>query len=706
MFPRFIAVVVALAVILTFSAQPQRVAAQPLTGFSPSSSDAQQTCESRLTDIPTASAFRAHLQRLTKEPHPAGSAANERVAAYIDSVMNAAGLDVERYPYDLYMPSPDAAHNIDVELVTPIRQPLNRQEYILEEDRFSNHPNLDPAWNAYSGSGDVTAEVVYANYGRKEDFEWLAENDISVKGKIVLARYGGNFRGFKAKYAEEAGAAGLIMYTDPADGGYADGLPYPEGRHASESTIQRGSVLTPLSGDPLTPAGPSLPNGEGAERLSPEEADLPTIPVTPLPHASTKKILERMDGQPVPQGWQGALPFAYRVTGGSELTVRLRVDQPKQMVRASNVIGRIEGSEYPEQWIVLGAHYDAWTFGAVDPNSGTASLLLIAEALGEMAKNGCRLRRSILIGHWDAEEYGILGSTEWVEQLQDELTTGGVAYINADAAVSGDRFGGAAAPSLKQPLLDAAATVDHPSSDSLTVLERAQTRADDDSILGNLGGGSDHVGFYTFAGVPSLGAGMRGSAPIYHSAYDNFAWYERFADTTFVHGPALARVDGILALRLANAEVLPYDVVRYATDLRSHLDDLAERASEQDVEADFTALDSAIDSLRDAATTFTEARDAALANDRTVPNLEQVNEAMIGLEKAFLHPPGLQNHPLKRSLYASPDPFSGYASWMLPGLRYEVEAGTASGLARWVDIYVRAVNDLTGRVQKAIDLLQ
>jgi len=694
--------------VLDASAQTSSDANPDLVGFTPETARAQAQCEARLVDVPQAAAFRAHLRRLTAEPHPAGSAANERVAAYIDSVMTAAGLTVERYPYDLYMPSPEAAHDVDVALVTPVRRPLNRLEYVLEADRFSAHPDLDPAWNAYSGSGDVTAEVVYANYGRKEDFEWLAGQGIDLNGKIVIARYGGNFRGYKAKYAEEAGAAGLLMYTDPADGGYASGLPYPEGRHLSESTIQRGSVLTPLAGDPLTPDGPSLPEGDGADRLSPDEADLPTIPVTPLPHASAEEILRRMTGPGVPNGWQGALPFAYRVTGGPNLTVRLRVDQPKQMVRASNVVGRIEGSAAPDEWVVLGAHYDAWTFGAIDPNSGTAALLLIAEALGQLADAGCRPARSILIGHWDAEEYGILGSTEWVEELEPELTEGGIAYINADAAVSGGRFGGASAPSLKQPLLDAAARVTYPDSNRsvLDVAQRSRARRsqEEDPLLGNLGGGSDHVGFYTFAGVPSLGAGMYGSAPIYHSAYDNFAWYERFADTSFVYGPTLARIDGVLALRLANATVLPYDVERYAGDLATHLSNLVDHASDAGQTVSFPDLDGAIDTLAQVAQTWRTSRDRVLREDPPT-NFDRVNDVLIGLEKAFLHPPGLQGHPRKRSLYASPDPFSGYASWMLPGLRYEVDAGTPEGLERWTAIYTDAVRDLTARIRTATRLL-
>jgi len=687
-------------------------AAQSLTGFTPDRAEQQRACEAQLLEQPQPETFRRHLKRLTREPHPAGSEANDQIAAYLDSVMTAAGLNVTTYPYDLYMPSPESAHDTEVALVTPVRKPLNRQEYVLEADSFSSDPDLRPAWNAYSGSGSVTGEVVYANYGRKEDFEQLAEMNVDLSGKIVVARYGGNFRGFKAKYAEEYGAAGLLMYSDPADGGYADGLPYPEGRHLSASTIQRGSVLTPLGGDPLTPNAPSLPLGSEADvdRLDPSEADLPQIPVTPLPHGSAVEILERMSGDAVPEGWQGALPFAYRVTGGADLTVRLSVDQPKEMVRATNVVGTIRGTAHPDQWIVLGSHFDAWTFGAVDPNSGTSMLLTLAEALGTLAENGCRPRRSIRIAHWDAEEYGILGSTEWVEQLEDSLKAGAVAYINADGAVSGGEFGGASAPSLKGPLLEAARAVEYPGGngsvyDHLVDKHSEEADSEDDSLLGNLGGGSDHVGFYTFAGVPSLGAGFRGSSPIYHSAYDNFAWYSRFADTSFVYGPALARVDGVLALRLANADLLPYDVQRYATDLQSHLASLEERASEDSVSVDFSSLHAAVDSLDAAATAYADARSTALASNGDLDS-DAINRTLLDLEAAFLHAEGMPFGDRYKSLYASPDPFSGYASWMLPGLRYPVATDDAELLDAWTPIYVRAVQDLTRRVRDLTERLR
>lgn len=686
-------------------ALPLSAHAQQLTGFAPAAAERQRTCEARLADQPTPAAFRAHLKALTDEPHPAGSAANDRVRAYIDSVMTAAGLSTTHYPYDLYMPSPESAHATEVALVTPTRQPLNRQEYIHEGDAFSSHPDLRPGWNAYSGSGDVTREVVYANYGRKTDFETLDSLGVGLEGKIVVARYGGNFRGFKAKYAEEHGAAGLLMYTDPADGGYTEGLPYPEGRYLSKSMIQRGSVLTPLGGDPLTPEGPSLPTEADADvnRLDPADADLPEIPVAPLPYGAARTILSRMTGDAVPNGWQGGLPFAYRLTGGSDLTVRLKVDQPKELTRATNVVGTIEGTEHPDEWVILGSHFDAWTFGATDPNSGTAMLLTLAEALGTLADAGCRPARSIKIAHWDAEEYGILGSTEWVEQLEDELQGGAVAYLNADGAVSGARFGAAAAPSLKGPLLNAAKAVSYPGAeaDTTTVYDHLAARTDPGDRLGDLGGGSDHVGFYTYAGVPSASGGFSGTTPVYHSAYDNFVWFKRFADTSFVYGPTLARLDGTLALRLANADVLPYDVTRYAEDLRGHVEAVAAQAKATDRSPSFEGLTATIDTLAQAAAAFEEACAERLANGPP-PNAGALNDTLLSLEQAFLHADGMPFGDQYRSLYASPNPFNGYASWMLPGLRHPIEtAAPADTIDRWTAVYRDAIETLTERVRAA-----
>ncbi|MDA9203889.1 M28 family peptidase, partial [Flavobacteriaceae bacterium] len=410
--------------------------------------------------------FKKHLKKLTERPHVVGSEANEEVIRYIGEVMDNAGLDVTNYPYDVYLPNKPGSSLI--EIVTPSRDVLNQKEDIIPNDPFSYDPLLWKGWNAFSGSGDITAEVVYANYGRKEDFEKLKSLGVDVSGKIVLARYGGNFRGFKAKFAEANGAAGLIIFTDPKDSGYTKGLVYPDGPYYNESTIQRGSLLTTdFTGDPLTPFEPALPldGKKRIKRLDPKDAQLHIIPVTPIGYGEAEKILGQMKGRVVPQSWQGGLPFTYRLEGGPSLTIRLKVDQKIDFVRASNVIGMLKGSEAPDEWIILGCHLDAWGFGATDPNSGTAMLLSLSETLGKLKDEGYKPRRSILIGHWDAEEHGVIGSSEWVEQMRDELNAKGVVYMNFDGGVSGKNFGASAAPTLKKLMVESSKVVKYPYSD-------------------------------------------------------------------------------------------------------------------------------------------------------------------------------------------------------------------------------------------------
>src|SRR5690606_4766897 len=451
--------------LLTFSQNPYR-------GYSPAAAEEQAQTEKVFLESVDFSRFRTHLKTITEHPHIAGTPANEKVRDYLYEVSQAAGWKAELYPYDVYLPT--GPGESAVEIVQPIRQPLNQQEYVLKEDPFSAHPDLVKAWNAYSGSGDVIAEVVYANYGTKEDFEKLEEMGISVEGKIVLARYGRNFRGYKAKFAEQYGAVALLIFTDPWDSGYSRGLVYPDGTFYNESAIQRGSLITEnFTGDPLTPFEPALPldGKDQIKRLDPNETTLHQIPVTPIPYGSAKEIMQYMTGRAVPSGWQGGLPFTYRVEGGEELKVRVMVDQKQEMTRVYNVIATLEGAEYPDEWIILGCHYDAWAFGATDPNSGTAMLLSLTETLGEMAKNGIRPKRSILIGHWDAEEQGVIGSTEWVEQLKKQLGAKAVAYMNFDMGVAGTNFGAAASPTLKEVIVNASKEVQYPGARK-TVFEK------------------------------------------------------------------------------------------------------------------------------------------------------------------------------------------------------------------------------------------
>jgi N-acetylated-alpha-linked acidic dipeptidase len=664
---------------------------------------AADRCEVRLLELPQPAQFREHLRTVTAEPHPTGSAAQLRVAAYLEEAMRRAGLDVTRAEYDVYLPQLDGLVN-EVEIVTPVRLRLPNREPALAEDPFTAHPDLLPGWNAYSGSGDVTAEVVYANYGRKEDFEELQRLGVPVEGRIVLARYGGNFRGYKVLFAERHGALGVIMFNDPGTSG---GVPYPQGTGMSAGTIQRGSVLTlPWTGDPLTPFEPALPldGPEFVRRLDPDSVGFHTIPVLPIGFGAAREILSRMTGAAAPAMWRSGIDVDHRLTGGSDLTVRVNVQQRLDFTRAVNVIGTVHGSELPDEWVILGSHYDPWGFGAHDPNGGTAMLLTLADALGVMAAEGCTPRRSIMIAHWDAEEYGIIGSTEWVEHHRDALAVSAIAYINADASVSGPSFSASASPSLKQPIIDAARTVPYPGGG--TVFDHWMINARPAAVepaLGNLGGGSDHVGFYTHVGVPSAGISFGGSNGIYHSNYDTFRFFERFSDPDFVYGTALAKVDGVLAWRLANDAVLPYDVVRYGTDMLRHIADLEELAYERGLNVQLTTLSTAVEAMLRSARTLDAARAAWSGSSAAA---REVNRLLIALEKAFIDMDGLQERPWSRSLYASPDPFSGYAAWMLPGLRYEIETDSRGGLLEWERRYVASVRELQRRMDEVTQLLR
>ncbi|HSJ66966.1 MAG TPA: M28 family peptidase, partial [Anditalea sp.] len=634
-------------ILLSFGSALQ---AQQYTGFLQSSQSAQQQTEKQFLDGVDFSRFKVHLKKLTEEPHVAGSEANEKVKDYMIQTMKAAGWSTEVYPYDVYM-SKEPGQSA-VEIVTPIRKPLNQKEFILEEDPYSDNPDLWIGWNAYSGSGDVTAEIVYANYGTKADFEKLKELGIEIKGKVVIARYGGNFRGYKAKFAEENGAAGLLIYTDPKDSGYGRGFVYPEGINYNESAIQRGSLLTEnFTGDPLTPFEPALPRDgkKKVNRLDPSETTLHTIPVTPIPYGSAKEIMELMKGtQAVPTTWQGGLPFPYRLEGGKDLKVRVMVNQKRDFVRVNNVIGTLKGTERPDEWVILGCHYDAWGHGATDPNSGTAMLLSLSETLGNMPEGP---KRSILIGHWDAEEHGVIGSSEWVEQMRDELKAKAVAYINLDAAVSGRNFGASSSPTLKQLIIESSKEIQFPDS-AKTVFEVWAGQKEEPAI-GNLGGGSDHIAFYMHVGIPSVSGGT-GGPTLYHTNYDNFHFYEKFVDPTFKMGGAVEQLIGLMTLRLANAEVIPYDVPRYAEDLKRHFDQVEKGV--QGFKTDFKGFSktrSALNDLKSSSEIYKKNLEQNMQGKISEKLLQEVNKKLIELEKSFIDPKGMYFGSWYRSLYAS-----------------------------------------------------
>ena len=548
-------------------------------------------------------------------------------------------------------------------------------------------------------------EIVYANYGRKEDFETLKELGVDIKGKIVIARYGRNFRGYKAKFAEANGAAGLIIYTDPKDSGFARGLVYPEGPYYNKSTIQRGSLLTTdFTGDPLTPFEPALPldGKKKIKRLDPKEAQLHTIPVTPIGYGEAEKILGQMKGVVVPQSWQGGLPFTYRLDGGTSLTVRLKVDQKIDFVRATNVIGTLKGSEAPNEWIILGCHLDSWGFGATDPSSGTAMLLSLSQTLGKLKEDGFAPKRSILIGHWDAEEHGVIGSTEWVEQMRDQLNAKGVVYMNFDGAVSGKGFGASAAPTLKKLLVETSKNVQYPYTDQ-TLYEFWNKENMSEPPIGNLGGGSDHIAFYMHVGVPSMSGGA-GGPNVYHSNYDSFRFYEKFVDPEFQMGSMVEHIAGLMALRMANGDIIPYNLNRYAADLKMHFGNAENKIREYDKEFEgFKLTGEAIKSLKNTSEKLTMKIKSYLEEGNySKRELKRLNKQMIALEKSFISDQGMYFGSWYKSLYASSDPFSGYAAWILPGLEYEIALKSSNRLEEWDERYSAAVGSLNLKMNKLI----
>ena len=650
--------------------------------------------------------FKKHLKKLTERPHVVGSEGNQEVIRYIGEVMQLAGMKVTNYPYDVYLPKNPGTSLI--EIITPYRDVLNQKEDIIEDDPFTKDPELWKGWNAFSGSGDVTGEVVYANYGRKEDFETLKSLGIDVNGKIVIARYGGNFRGYKAKFAEANGALGLIIYTDPQDSGFTKGLVYPYGPYYNSSTIQRGSLLTTdFTGDPLTPFEPALPldSKEKIERVDPKNAQLHTIPVSPIGYGEAEKILSQMNGDPVPQSWQGGLPFTYRLQGGSSLTVRLKVDQKIDFVRATNVIGMLKGTDAPDEWIILGCHLDSWGFGATDPSSGTAMLLSLSQTLGKLKDEGYSPKRSILIGHWDAEEHGVIGSTEWVEQMREELNAKGVIYMNFDGAVSGKGFGASSAPTLKKLLVEASKDVKYPYADQ-SLYDFWNKENKNEPPIGNLGGGSDHIAFYMHVGVPSLSGGA-GGPNVYHSNYDSFRFYERFVDPEFQMGPMVEHIAGIMTLRMANGDIIPYNLNRYASDLKIHFTNAENKINLYNDEFNgFPLSKEAIKSLEQTSNILSqEIRKYLNTGFFSNKNLSSINQQLIDLEKSFISDKGMYFGSWYRSIYASSDPFSGYAAWILPGLEYEIALKSSDRLYEWDKRYSDAINSLNLKMSELINYL-
>ncbi|HEX6733054.1 MAG TPA: M28 family metallopeptidase, partial [Pyrinomonadaceae bacterium] len=639
--------------------------------------------EEQFRSVPTPASAREHLRRLTLEPHIAGTKEDYETAIYVRDQMRSYGLAVELKEYQVWLPYPKTPAIL--ELVTPRRQRLPVHETVVTKDPSSSHPKITPLFNGYSASGDVTAPLVYANYGLQGDYEELKKLGVDVKGKIVIVRYGNSFRGVKAKVAEDQGAIGCIIYSDPADDGYMQGDVYPKGPWRPEASGQRGSVqfLFDYPGDPLTPGKPAI---EGVTRLKPEEAtNLTRIPVQPIAYDVARNLLTPLKGPVRPRGFQGGLPFPYHVGGTADVKVRLKTDMDYKLRPIWNVVARIEGDEEKDRWVVLGNHRDAWVFGAVDPNSGSSAMLEIARGFGQLMKQGWKPRRTIIFCSWDAEEYGLIGSTEWAEELATDLREKAVAYLNLDSAVSGPHFGASSVPSLWKLIRGVTKDIKDPKSGK-SVYQQWQDRAreersDTDSVplteaqIGALGSGSDYTPFLQHLGIPSTDMGFGGDYGVYHSAYDSFYWMEKFGDPGFVYHVAAAQILGTMTLRIADVGVLPFDYTDYANQLREFFTEATKIAKRRNLSDSFDekAMNVALEEFAKEAARVESKRHQAIQDKPNATELRRLNDALIRVERGFIDERGLRNRTWYKHLIYAPGFYTGYAAQPLADFRQALD---------------------------------
>jgi N-acetylated-alpha-linked acidic dipeptidase len=672
----------------SFSSSPAAAAeaAATIMGFRDAAAEAH--AETTFLAVPDPRRAEEHLRILTQAPHIAGSPEDRATADYVAEQFRAAGLETEIVPYRVWLNYPV---EIRVDVIAPPGVEMHgpTREHV-EGDPFQDDPRVVMPYNGMSPTGDAEADVVYANYGSPEDFRKLAELKVDVKGKIVLVRYGQNFRGVKAFVAQEHGAAGVLIYSDPADDGWRRGDKYPMGPWRPDSGVQRGSVgfMFQYPGDPTTPGIASVVSLPDSQRTPPERAEqLPRIPTTPLSYADAWPILEHLSGPVVPREWQGALPFTYHV-GSGPVRVRLHVKQDFQYRTIWDVIGKIRGSEIPGEMVVAGNHRDAWVYGAVDPNSGTAAMLEAVRGLGALLKTGWRPRRTIIFGSWDAEEEGLIGSTEWGEEHATELAQA-VAYINMDVAVAGPDFTASAVPSLKDFIREVAHAVPSPKGGSVYDVWRTATRATasadtnsprppvaqlgSDTPVGDLGSGSDYTVFLQHLGVPSTDVGSSGNYGVYHSAFDNFAWFKKFGDPDFKYEQQMARIYGLEVLRLAGADVLPYDYEAYGREISVYIKDAQNKAREHMAgkAPDFKPAIQAVEH-------FTKAGASLRARQHRLPkDAARLNRALIDAERALLLPEGLPNRSWYHHAIFAPGQYTGYAAVVIPGVNEAIDKGDA-----------------------------
>ena len=687
----------ALTIASAFSLSTLLPAQSPTTmpGYSASAAAIQRRLEQDAIQAPQAARARTHSAALSKEPHVAGTPAQKRTADYVIAQLKAMGLETELRRYDVYLP-----HATGVKITRMGRDTavLDLQEPGIPGDAATMLPQYLPV-NGYGGSGIGEGELVFVNFGLIEDYATLDSMGISVKGKVVLARYGRSFRGIKSREAEKRGAVAVLIYTDPLDDGFTQGDVYPEGPMRPLRGLQRGSVFNG-TGDPLTPGYASKP---GAPRLTPDQTSLSKVPVVPISAANAQALLMHVRGTDIPRNWQGGMALRYHVGPGP---LRVRVEVTTDAATAGtkqiyNTLGYLRGSQYPNEYVYIGAHRDAWGPGAADNISGTVSVLEAAQALAAMAKRGDRPKRTIVFATWDAEEWGLVGSTEHVEDDSLRLKAGAVAYLNQDVSAQGTQFGGGGSPSMRAILRDIAKQVQDPRGRGTvysTWRSATGTRADSlEPPMGDPGGGSDFAGFYNHFGIPMADWGFGGPSGIYHSAYDTFAWMERFGDPGFQYHATAARIGAAMLLRLANAQVLPYDYVEFARTMTRYLAPVERGLTQKGWSAAAVApLAAAISRLEKSATDFATTRDAALSTAITPAALLAANSALLRVERALARPSGLKSRPWYRSLIYASDVDNGYSTMSFPGINEAIRYGTQPET-------VAEINDLAARFGAAAD---
>lgn len=691
-----------IAILTTSLANPgvaqvsKSVSKAPVFGYTDFSSEAK--IEDKFLAVPNAKLAGEHLKTLTAEPHIASTPEDRKTAEYVAQKFRAAGLETEIVPYRVLLNQPKVVRveAFDAAGKSLMNGPTTEH---VQGDSLADNPGIVMPFNGSSGSGDVTGDLVYANYGRLEDFDQLAAQHIDLHGKIVIVRYGANFRGVKVYIAEQRGAIGVLIYSDPQDDGYYKGDAWPIGPWRPETGVQRGSVqfLFKYPGDPQTPGVASTPDLPDSARISGTD-NQPHIISIPLSYHDASPLLQALKGPSVPQGWQGALPFRYHI-GASGVRVHLVSQQDYQVRTIWDVVGKIKGSEYPDEWVVVGNHRDAWVYGAVDPNSGTASMLESVHGIGALIHDGWRPKRTIIFASWDAEEEGLIGSTEWVEQHAQALDHA-VAYFNVDVAVSGPDFTAAAVPSLKQFMREIAKSVPSPVGNTVYQEWRANRHSENEHRASNapavpgeevrvsdLGSGSDFTPFLQHAGVPSTDIGSGGPYGVYHSAFDNYAWYVQNADPHFTYLQQMARVLGLEALRMADTDILPYDYVAYAKEIRAYIESAKRKASD-------ASLSSAnFDAVQAAAARFATAADR-VRRLQVAPNSNpaQLNVVLRQVESAFLSPDGLPNRPwYKHTIYA-PGEFTGYAAVVIPGVNEAIESKQSAVTSQQLAVLTKALD--------------